>query len=133
MPGDAMIIKNFLLAAAAALDSDDWEAMAEFYRFGTQVQQGGSGTRTSNAWYAQLGRNLGAQFTPYARVERTALDAGDPYFALQDGGKSYHRVVAGLRYNVSPKSALKAEWMQTTEDGTAGKQGSVAVQYSVRF
>ena len=122
-----------MLGAYAAFDNDDWEAMGEFYRFSNQVQLGGTGTRNSNAWYAQLGRNLGAQFTPYARVERTALDAGDPYFALQDNGKSYRRVVAGLRYNVSPKSALKAEWMQTTEDGTAAKQGIAAVQYSVRF
>ncbi|MFO1273870.1 MAG: hypothetical protein U1F50_19725 [Rubrivivax sp.] len=121
-----------MLGAYATFDNDDWELMAEYYGFRNR-DLAGSGSHGSNAWYAQAGYNLGESFTPYARYERSSLAAADPYFALQENGRSYRRTVAGLRYNVSPKSALKAEWMRTTQDGVDGTPSSLALQYSVRF
>lgn len=121
-----------MLGGYATWDDDDWEAMAEFYRFRNR-DLGGSGTHGTTAWYAQLGRNVGERWTPYVRVERASLAADDPYFALQDNARSYRRTVAGVRYHLTPKSALKAEWMRSSFDGTPGHPASVAVQYSVRF
>ncbi len=121
-----------MLGGYATFDNDDWELMAEYYGFRNR-DLGGSGTHASSAWYLQAGYNLGESFTPYARLERTSLSAADPYFALQENGRSYRRAVAGLRYNVSPKAALKAEWMRTTQDGVDGVPASLAVQYSIRF
>lgn len=121
-----------MLGAYATFDNDNWELMAEYYGFRNR-DLAGSGTHSSNAWYAQAGFNVNEAFTPYARVERTSLSAQDPYFALQESGRSYRRVAAGLRYNVSPKAALKAEWTRTTQDGVDGTPSTLAVQYSIRF
>lgn len=122
-----------MLGGFATWDNDDLEAMLEYYRFRNRDLGGGTGTHGSTAWYAQLGWNLNDQFTPYGRLERTSLAEADPYFALQESGRSYRRTVAGVRYNLTPRSALKAEWMRSTEDGVDGKPASLAVQYSVRF
>lgn len=126
-------VRMGMWGAFATFDNDDWEGMAEYYRFSNRDLSGGSGTHSSNAWYLQLGRNLSDRWTVYGRLERASLDAADPYFALLESGKGYKRSVAGLRYNVTPKSAVKAEWMQTTQDDMAGKPASIALQYSVRF
>ncbi len=125
-------VKLAMLGGYATFDNDDWELMAEYYGFRNR-DLGGSGTHASKAWYVQAGYNVNESFTPYARLERTSLAAADPYFALQENGRSYRRTVAGLRYNLSPKAALKAEWMRTTQEGVEGTPASVAVQYSIRF
>ncbi len=133
-------VKLGMLGAFTTYDSDDWEAMAEYYGFRNRdmggTGGGGSGLHASNAWYAQLGYNIGDQVTPYVRLERSALDQGDPYFALQDSGRSYKRSAAGVRYSLTPKSALKAEWLHTSETGGGagtGTQDSLALQYAIRF
>jgi hypothetical protein len=125
-------VKLGMLGAYATYDNDDWEAMAEYYGFRNK-DQGGTGTHVSNAWYAQLGYNLNDQYTPYVRVERASLSGADPYFALMDSGRSYRRSAAGLRVNLTPKAALKAEWSRGTEDGTAGTPSSLLLQYAIRF
>ena len=123
-----------MLGAYAVLDDDAWEAMSEVYRFRNRdLATGGTGSHGCTAGYVQLGRNLNPQFTPYVRLERAALDDADTYFNLQNTGRSYRRGVAGLRYNVDAKTALKAEWMRTAEDGTSGTPSSIALQYAVRF
>jgi hypothetical protein len=121
-----------VLGSYATYDNDDWEAMAEYYGFRNK-DQAGSGTHASNAWYAQLGYNINDQYTSYVRYERSSLNSADPYFALMDSGKSYRRAVAGLKVNVTPKAALKAEWSRSTEDGLAGTPSSLLLQYAIRF
>jgi hypothetical protein len=122
-----------MLGAFAAWESDDWEALAEYYRFRNRDLAGGSGTHHSNAWYVQLGHHVVRRWTAYARHERASLNAADPYFALLESGHSYRRNVAGLRYDLTPKAALKAEWMRWSEDGVASRPSTIAVQYSIRF
>jgi hypothetical protein len=122
-----------MLGGFATYDNDNWEGMLEYYGFHNRDLAAGTGTHSSNAWYAQVGYNINDQFTPYARYERSALDDADPYFALQESGKSYRRAVAGLRYNLTPKAALKTEWRRTNEAGTTGTADSLSVQYSIRF
>ena len=117
----------------ATYDSDDWEAMAEYYHFSNHDLAGATGTHASNAWYAQAGYNLNDRFTPYVRIEDAALAAADPYFALQESGTSYRRAVAGVRYNLTPKAALKLEWLHTRESDAAGAANSLAAQYAIRF
>jgi hypothetical protein len=122
-----------VLGVFAAYESDHWEAMVEYYRFRNRDLAGGSGTHGSRAGYAQLGRRLGERWTAYGRIERASLADTDPYFALLDSGSSYRRTVAGLRFEVTPQAALKAEWMRWSEDDVAGRPASIALQYSVRF
>lgn len=117
----------------ATYDSDDWEAMAEVYHFSNRDLAGATGTHASNAWYAQVGYSLDDRFTPYVRLEDAALALADPYFALQDSGSGYRRAVAGVRYNLTPKAALKLEWLHTRDSDAAGAGNSLAAQYAIRF
>ncbi len=117
----------------ATYDNDNWEVMAEYYDFRNRDLAGGTGLHTSSAWYAQAGYNLNDLFTPYVRYEDAALNAADPYFALQATGAAYHRAIAGLRYNLTPKSALKAELMRGPVSGTPGTPASLQLQYAIRF
>ena len=123
-----------MLGGYATFDNDDWELMAEYYGFRNRDLGSSAGQRlTSKAWYVQAGYNLNDHFTAYARYENSGLNAADPYFALMDSGRSYKRSVAGLRLNVTPKAALKAEWVRSTEDNVAGSPSTLSLQYSVRF
>ncbi len=126
-------VRLLMLGGFATYDNDDWEAMAEAYHFANRDLAGGTGSHSSNAWYAQLGYNIDDRFTPYARFEDASFNLADSYFTLQDSGRSYRRSVAGLRYNLSPKAALKMEWLRTTESANAGAANSLSAQYAIRF
>jgi hypothetical protein len=123
-------------------DSDDWEVIAEYYRFDNRDIDGGTGAHRSSAWFAQVARGAG-RFTPYARVERAVLNQRDPYFAFQSNGRSYDRLALGLRFDVDPRSAIKLEINQTRKrdlvDAVTGvpvasnSYAEGALQYAVRF
>ncbi|MBS0447561.1 MAG: hypothetical protein JSR59_16590 [Proteobacteria bacterium] len=122
-----------MLGGYATYENDDWEAMAEYYGFRNADLSGGTGRHASTAWYAQIGYNVNDQFTPYARYEDADLNSRDPYFNLQQFGQAYRRGVLGIRYNLTPKSALKAEVMRGTQVGTPGTPSSLQFQYAIRF
>lgn len=98
----------------AVFNDDRWELMTEYYRFRNEDLSGTSGKHASSAWYAQAGYGIDS-FTPYARHERTRLDQADSYFAAQESGRSYRRAVAGVRYDVTPKTAVKVEFNRTRQ------------------
>lgn len=136
---DAATPNRTLLGMAggyATYITDPWEVMGEYYRFRNRDRSGGTGTHASWAGYVQAGYNLG-KWTPYGRVERTRLDQTDNYFAVLEGARSYRRLTAGLRYDVDPKAALKAEFGSTRKEdlgpGLADKYPELRFQYSVRF
>ncbi|BAL26864.1 outer membrane beta-barrel protein [Azoarcus sp. KH32C] len=117
-------------------DTDNWEILGEYYRFNDRDESGGP-RHTSTAWYTQIGYRVG-EFTPYARYEKTSLDQSDSYFANQESGRSYRRTSLGVRYDLNPKAALKAEINRTTnQDLGAGvsddRFSEARLQYSVRF
>lgn len=123
---------------------DNWEVMAEYYHFNDRDISGATGSHQSNAWYAQLGYNIG-RFTPYGRVENANLNQADNYFNQQTNGRSYRRGVIGVRYDVTPKTALKLELNHTTKkdlhdivNGTGisvpnDSYNEAFLQYAVRF
>lgn len=126
------------MAGGYAVFSDDrWELMTEYYRFRNEDLSAASGKHTSSAWYAQAGYGIGS-FTPYARYERTRLDQADNYFLAQESGRSYRRAVAGLRYDVTPKTAVKVEFNRSRQaDLGAGvpdeNYSEARFQLAVRF
>jgi hypothetical protein len=112
---------------------DDWEILGEYYEFANVDISGASGTHHSRAAYVQAGRVLG-RWTPYARGEKTALDQTDAYFAQQAQGGSYDRVVAGLRYDLDPRAALKLEVNHTRfTDRVVSSFSEVQLQWAIRF
>lgn len=112
---------------------DNWEILAEEYAFRNSDLSGSTGRHSSNAWYAQAGRQIG-QWVPYARYEVASLSQGDAYFAQQESGQSYKRVLAGVRYDFTPTTALKLEAHRTKlTDRTTGDYTEVLGQVAVRF
>ncbi len=113
-------------------DNDDWELLAELYRF-RNVELGSGAARSSRASYLQIGRSFG-DWTPYTRVERTAFDQSDPYFAQQESGASYSRDVLGVRYELTPTMALKVEGQRMRfHDRSLPSYSELRSQLAVRF
>jgi hypothetical protein len=115
--------------------SNDWEIMGEYYAFDDKDKA----TETkykSKAGYIQVGVSFSA-WTPYVRAERTILDQNDYYFSAQASGQSYARQVLGLRYNLSPKAALKFEVMNSSFKEELGRTAlsyrSMNIQYAIGF
>ena len=112
---------------------DDWELLAELYAFRNRELGAAPGARSSRAHYLQLGRALAA-WTPFARIERAALDQADPYFAQQASGASYSRHVLGLRYELTPTMALKVEGNRSRfQDRGLSGYAELRSQLAVRF
>jgi len=134
--GDTAIVMNStrlkMFGGWLAYLDDGWEIMAEQYSF--RNSDIGSGLRhSSSAAYAQLGRQFGA-WTPYGRYEVTSLDQTDAYFAQQESGQSYKRFVAGLRYDISPRTALKLEANRTRHtDREIDSHSELRGQFAIRF
>ncbi len=125
-------------------DENDWEAIAESYHFGNTDMADGT-KRSSNAWFAQLGRTLGA-VTPYLRYEKASLDPLDNFFRSQEAGRSYTRSSLGARYELDALSSFKIELSRTRENATtlidatgaplpftARSYRRAALQFSVAF
>jgi hypothetical protein len=106
-----------MVGAYAGYDENDWEVVAESYRFSNADTLGGA-SRSSNAWFGQVGRTFGS-LTPFVRLEQVALDAADKFFTSQESGRSYRRTALGMRYALDPKVSLKFELSSTREDATS--------------
>lgn len=119
-----------------AYTADPWEVLGEYYRFRNDDRSGATGTHGSWAGYTQIGYNVG-RWTPFARAERAKLDQTDNYFGVQESGRSYRRVAAGLRFDVDPKAALKVEFSSTRKEdlgpGVTDRYPELRIQYAIRF
>lgn len=121
-------------------DQNDWEVFAEYYHFNDKNLTGASGSNSSWASFVQIGRTLGDDWTPYARLEKATLDQRDLYFNSQVYGTSYVRQAVGVRYTVNIKTAIKLELNHTKEgDGIplsgpgSGQFSQARFQYSILF
>jgi hypothetical protein len=118
----------------AVYDADDWEVIAEYYRFLNHDLTDSNALHRSWSGYVQLGYIFGGRFTPYVRYEEALLDQTDPYFAAQAEGRSYTRALVGMRYDLSPKAALKLEWDRTDQTRDGGVRfNEILSQFAIRF
>lgn len=132
--GTMLSTKVNMFGGFAVLDRDNWEFISEYYKFRNKDLSSGTGAHSSWAGFAQLGYALSEAWMPYVRLEKAALDQQDNYFALQQSGRSYKSQVAGLRYNLNPQTALKAELGQTTvQEPVEQKSNEARLQFAVRF
>jgi hypothetical protein len=142
-----------MLGAFGMLERNDWEVLGEYYHFNNEnkwvdntsfTTAGPLGKHKSWAAFAQVGYTFHDRWTPYGRVEKAALNENDNYFASLNNvnryqaGRSYNRTAFGLRYNVDPKSAIKAEILSGTEKRPAAvggdyKSTEARLQYAIRF
>ena len=121
----------------ASYITDQWEILAELYKFRNRDLSGGTGAHGSSAWYLQAGYNTG-RVTPYLRTERTSLNQADNYFAVQNSGRSYHTTSLGLRFDLTNSVALKFEAGRTTQRNVTALGGDdrfneFRTQFSIRF
>lgn len=124
-----------MLGAFGVFERDNWEVISEYYRFRNDDLTGGTGTHSSWAGFAQIGRTFAEQWTPYARTEKASLDQNDNYFAGLESGRSYKRHALGLRYDLNALAALKLELSRTTEQQTTSEliSNGARLQFAVRF
>lgn len=132
---DTQVSRLNVFGAYAVYDTPEWELLSEYYAFRNDNLLAGPEPGHSWATFAQLGRHW-QLWTPYLRYEKASLDADDPYFALQALGRSYDRRAAGIRYELTPKSALKLEYTNTHSPASTlmpRHQDEVRVQWAFRF
>ena len=122
-----------ILGGYAALDSTAWEVIAEYYALRNVDLSGGTGSHASWTGFAQMGRRLD-RWTPYVRLERAALNQADNYFAALATGRAYSRQASGLRYDLTPNSALKMELNHTVSEATPRAVfNQLLTQWAIRF
>ncbi len=101
-----------LLGGYGVYAADDWEIIGEFYQLLNRDRSGNSGTHSSALGFIQVGR-LFDRCMPYTRFEFASLDMGDKYVSSLKDGYSYRRALAGIRFELTPKTALKLEGNHT--------------------
>ncbi len=132
-----------MVGAFGFFESDQWELIGEYYHFNNQDLWGSAGTNTSWAGFMQGGYQFAPRWTGFARYEKADLSQNDPYFYLRNSqftdsptnyGSAYHQTTLGLRYDLDPRSALKAQVEQIIDEGNGSQVVNwLRTQYSVRF
>ena len=114
-------------------ENRDWEIFAEYYRFDNTDRTGGTGSHGSWAGFLQVGHTFG-RWTPYGRLEHADLDQSDNYFRQLATGRAYTREILGVRYELTPRAALKLELTHTTvKEGPTRNDDAAQMQYSIAF
>jgi hypothetical protein len=112
----------------------DWELMGEYYRFDNRAHDGLGPSHSSTAWYAEADYTFYGRITPLARVERDSLSQHDGYFQYLLGGQSYTRTLIGVRYELTPQTALKLDGNHTDATRNGGQSyNELHFQVAVRF
>ncbi|MCR4287118.1 MAG: hypothetical protein NUW09_03795, partial [Deltaproteobacteria bacterium] len=84
-------------------DNDEGAAaMAEYFRFD-------NADASADAFYVQFAYTVAEDITPYLRYESLNIDYADPYFKDLKGGMDRRQTIAGVRYDIADRSAIKAQ------------------------
>lgn len=111
----------------------EWELIGEYYDFNVRPHLGGA-SHSSKAWYAEASYTFSGRVTPLARVERDQLNQDDGYFQYLLGGQSYTRELLGVRYDLTPQTALKLDGDHTNARPNGGRSyNEVHFQVAFRF
>jgi hypothetical protein len=117
----------------AFFENDSVEVISEYYGFRNRdLMTAGSNKLNSWAGYAQLGYNVAPRWVAFVRTEKSALAKADPYFNLQDSGKSYQTTSVGLRYDLDPRASIKLQ-LDRSREQEGNKASWVRAQLAVRF
>lgn len=122
-----------IFAAHVAFTRERPEILSEYARVRHEPDGGGEVTDT-DAWYVQAAYRLPAPadaFKPYARLERIAVDGGDPLFEPFD--LDYRGFLTGVRYDFASLAALKLEYRDERFGGDPEHEKSLWAQLSFTF
>jgi hypothetical protein len=127
LPGSPTI-EETTLSLHAALTRERPEVIVEFFHSEHDAVGGPSGD--VDAWYAQFAYRLKgdrSDWKPYARFEKTEVDAVDPL--LGGRGLDYDASVLGVRWDFNTYAALKGEY-RNEEFANAGRENNFRLQLS---
>ena len=128
---ETMRVKQQILALDVTYFANHAEFLAEYYSIKDKDDLTGDQKYSNSAYYVQAGYSIG-KFMPFARFEKVSIDKDvDPYFNTL-GTTDSERTVAGVRYNMSLVSAIKAEARKIDVQG-ADEYEEYALQWAVSF
>ena len=122
-------VEETTVSAYAAWSREQPEVILE-YLHSKHEAVGGGASGTTDGWYAQFAWRLSGKqrdWKPYARLEKTEIDASDPL--LGGRGLDYDAGIVGARWDFNPFAALKAEYRRE-EFGNAGRENNFRLQLS---
>ena len=98
-----------ILAAALTYAGGSLDLTGEYFSIRDRERSsGGSGTHLSRAYYGLLSYTAADRWVPYLMYETTSVAEKDPYF-INLGASDVTKAIGGIRYNLMPKSSVRAE------------------------
>ena len=86
---------------------------------------------TSNAYYGLITYTLLDKYVPYLMYENISVKEGDPYFTSLETVDT-QEMIAGLRYNINYRSAVKGEYRRIIDMGDLD-WNEYALQWTLAF
>jgi hypothetical protein len=127
---DSVDVDQTILNGSVMYMGDALGLMGEYYAITDEDNIGGAGSKTSNAYYALVTYTIAERWIPYVLYENMDIQEADPYF-ISLGSSDVTKTHGGLRYNITYKSTVKAEF--TRVEWGDEDWNSYAVQWSLAF
>lgn len=112
-------------------EGEPLEFLAEAFWVQNEDQLTNLGKNTNTLYYVQAGYTFMDLVTPYVRYEQSLLKEGDPYMAALSAVDT-RVALAGMRYELSTGTALKAEFRRIHQKGVEN-HSEYAAQWSFAF
>ena len=128
---DSPEIKESTVSAYAAWSNESPEVILEYIHSTHELVTDSGVNGDVDAWYAQFAYRMAGKYRawkPYARLERTRVDASDPMLGAE--GLDYDGGILGVRWDFNSYAVLKAEY-RNEEFDNGGRENNVRVQLAV--
>lgn len=112
-------------------EGEPFELLSEVFWIQNKDQMTNLGKNKGTLYYVQLGYTLMGLITPYFRYEQSMIEEDDPYMIALSAIDT-KIALAGIRYELSTGTALKAEFRRIRADGVEN-HSEYAVQWSFAF
>lgn len=126
-------VDQTILAGALTYARESLELMGEYFSIRDKDKLSGSGTHTNHAYYGLLSYALTDRWVPYLLYETKSVKSAageDPYF-IALGASDVTKAIGGIRYNLTPKSSVRAEARRVRREDFDWNE--YAVQWAIRF
>jgi hypothetical protein len=110
---------------------EPFELLSEVYWVQNEDKLTNLGKNKNTLYYVQVGYTLMDLITPYFRYEQSTIEEDDPYMIALSAVDT-KIALAGIRYELSTGTALKAEFRKIRADGVEN-YSEYAVQWSFAF
>lgn len=112
-------------------EGEPFEFLSEVFWIQNKDQLTNLGKSKSTLYYVQMGYTFMDLITPYVRYEQSMIEEDDPYMIALSAVDT-RIALAGMRYELSTGSALKAEFRRIRAEGVEN-HSEYAVQWSFAF